>query len=53
LACREAKSTPRAGLAMRSKLARSCWFDTMTGKSLRKTGTETDRVSSARKSALG
>jgi hypothetical protein len=28
---------------MKPKLARSCWFDTMTGKSLRKTGTERER----------
>jgi hypothetical protein len=34
------KSTPRAGIAMRPKLARSCWSDTMMGNSLRKTGTE-------------
>jgi hypothetical protein len=45
------KSTPRARIAVRPKLARSCWFDTMMGKSLRKTGTERerDRVSSTRK----
>jgi hypothetical protein len=30
------KSTPRGRIAMGPKLARSCWFDTMTGKSLRK-----------------
>jgi hypothetical protein len=31
---------PRARIAIRPKLARSCWFDTMMGKSLMKTGTE-------------
>jgi hypothetical protein len=35
------KSTPRARIAVRPKLARSCWFDTTIGKSLRKIGTET------------
>jgi hypothetical protein len=34
------KITPRAKIAMRPKLAWSCWFDTMKGKSIRKTGTE-------------
>jgi hypothetical protein len=29
------KSTPRARITMKPKLARSCWFDTTTGKSLR------------------
>jgi hypothetical protein len=47
------KSTPRARIAVRPKLARSCWFDTMTGKSLRKIGTEADKGSSKGKSAFG
>jgi hypothetical protein len=38
-----AGNTSRAGISMRPKLARSCWFDTMMGKSLRRTGTERDR----------
>jgi hypothetical protein len=37
------KSTPRARITMRPKLAGSCWFDTMMGKSLRKTGTKRER----------
>jgi hypothetical protein len=40
---RRGKSTPRARINVRPKLARSCWFDTMMGKSLRKTGTERER----------
>jgi hypothetical protein len=31
-------SSPRARIALRPELARSGWLDTMTGKSLRKTG---------------
>jgi hypothetical protein len=46
------KSIPRTRIAMRPKLAGSCWFDAMTGKSLKKIGTETDRVNSTRKSAF-
>jgi hypothetical protein len=34
------KSTPRTRITIRLNLARSSWFDTMTGKSLRKKGTE-------------
>jgi hypothetical protein len=45
------KRTPRAKITLRPKLARSYWFDTMMGKSLRKIGR--DRVSSVRKSAFG
>jgi hypothetical protein len=37
---RRGKSTPRARINVRPKLARSCWFDTLMGKSLRKIGTE-------------
>jgi hypothetical protein len=44
---------PRAPtLTMRSKLARSCWSDTMTGKSLRKTGTEREEGGVAQESLL-
>jgi hypothetical protein len=55
LAHREgAESTPRARISMRPKLARSCWSNTMTGKSLRKTGTEGERQRSGiGKSAFG
>jgi hypothetical protein len=35
---KESKSTPRARITMRLKLARSCSFDYMMGKSLRKIG---------------
>jgi hypothetical protein len=31
-------SSPTAGIALRPELARSGWFNTMMGKSLRKTG---------------
>jgi hypothetical protein len=34
------KSMPRPRIAMRPKLARSFWFDTMMGTSLRETGTQ-------------
>jgi hypothetical protein len=32
------KKHPQSRIAMRPKLARSCWFDTMMGNSLRKIG---------------
>jgi hypothetical protein len=38
-----AESIPRAGIAVRPKLARSCWFNIMAGKSLRKTERERER----------
>jgi hypothetical protein len=37
-----AESTLRARIALRLKLVRSCSFDTMMGKFIRKTGTERD-----------
>jgi hypothetical protein len=43
---------PRAGITMRPKLARSCWFDTMMGKSLRKTGTGRETEQAAQGSLL-
>jgi hypothetical protein len=44
LACREgAEITPRAGIAVRPKLTRSCWSDTIVGKSLKKTERERER----------
>jgi hypothetical protein len=33
-------SSPRARITLRPELARSGWLDTMTGKSLRKIGTD-------------
>jgi hypothetical protein len=47
------KSTPRARIALRPKLARSYSFDTMMGKALRNIATEPDRASCARMSAFG
>jgi hypothetical protein len=38
-----AESIPRAGIAVRLKLAMNCWSDTMMGKSLKKTETEGER----------
>jgi hypothetical protein len=38
---------------MRPNLARSCWFDTMTGKLPRKIGRERNRGSNIKNSAFG
>jgi hypothetical protein len=46
------KSTPRAGITMRPKLARSCCFDTIIGKSCRKTGTGRETGKAAQGSLL-
>jgi hypothetical protein len=48
-----AKASTELELPVRPKLARSCWFDAMMGKSRKKIGTETGRVSITRKSIFG
>jgi hypothetical protein len=52
--CREgAESTPRARITVMPEFVRSCWSDTVLGKSLRKTETERERGSSTGKFGFG